>query len=303
MPPGPPGSPAVPRALMLGTLGIAGTPVVSTLRLKVGCHFVHRLETPIPAVLQVEPRRDGAFTVLRESLDVPGVPTLEYLDIYGNTCRRLVMPAGESAIRYDAVVEVPDEVDPSDEAAVEPRVDDLPDETLLFTLPSRLCPSDELGTTAWRMFGGIEPGWHRVQGICDWVHDNIEFRLQSSTPQTTATAVFLQRAGVCRDFAQLAISFCRALNIPARYVFGYLPDIGVPLNPDPMDFCAWFEAYLGDRWWTFDPRNNQRRRGRVVIGIGRDAVDVAMLTSYGTAPLVTMTVWADQVAAETEGDA
>jgi transglutaminase-like putative cysteine protease len=286
-------------AEMPGTHAVAETAVPS-LHVRVGCDFHHRLDAPVPMVLQVEPRADGPQTVLQESWDTSGADSRTYRDLYGNTCRRLVMPPGDSTIRYDATVEVPDRLDPAEETAPQLPVDELPPETILYTLPSRLCPSDELGNTSWRMFGGLDPGWHRVQRICDWVHDNIDFRWASSTSQTTATTVLLQRGGVCRDFAHLALTFCRALNIPARYVFGYLPDIGVVPPDEPMDFCAWFEAFLGDRWWTFDPRNNQRRRGRVVIGRGRDAIDVAMITSYGAAPLVTMTVWADQVEAGAE---
>jgi transglutaminase-like putative cysteine protease len=281
---------------------MGGTPAVAakaatSLRLRVGCDFHHRLDAPVPMVLQVEPRADGSHTVVHESWDTTGAESRVYVDTYGNTCRRLVMPPGDSSIRYDATLEVPDRLDPADLSAPQLPVDELPSDALLYLLPSRLCPSDELSTTAWRMFGGLDPGWHRVQRICDWVHDNIDFRPEVSTPQTTATTVLLQRGGVCRDFAQLALTFCRGLNIPARYAFGYLPDIGVPPPPEPMDFCAWFEAFLGDRWWTFDPRNNQRRLGRVVIGRGRDAIDVAMITSYGAAPLLEMTVWADQVEA------
>lgn len=275
----------------------------ATLRLRVGCLFQHRLDCPVPMVLEVEPRADGPHRVLRESWDTSGAVTRAFRDVYGNTCRRVVMPAGESTIHYEAQVEVPDGLDPADEAAPQLPVQELPGDTLLYTLPSRLCPSDELSTTAWRMFGGLEPTYARVQRICDWVHESIDFRPDLSTPQTTATAVLLQRGGVCRDYAQLAVSFCRALNIPARYTFGYLPDIGVEPPDHPMDFCAWFEVYLGDRWWTFDPRNNQRRRGRVVIGRGRDAVDVAMITSYGTAPLTGMTVWADPVEATAGAEA
>jgi transglutaminase-like putative cysteine protease len=165
---------------------------------------------------------------------------------------------------------------------------------LLFTLPSRYCLSDELSDTAWDLFGNTWPGWERVQAVCDWVHQNVRFQYGTSTPRTTAVDVYEKRVGVCRDFAHLALTFCRAMNIPARYTFGYLPDIGVPPPDEPMDFCAWFEAYLGGRWLTFDPRNNTRRVGRVVIGRGRDALDVAMVTTYGSHTLQSMVVWADE---------
>jgi transglutaminase-like putative cysteine protease len=145
------------------------------------------------------------------------------------------------------------------------------------------------------LFGTSPLGWERVQAVCDWVHDNVRFDFGTSSPDTTSVDVFEAKVGVCRDFAHLAISFCRALNIPARYVFGYLPDIGVTREPELMDFCAWMEVYLGGRWWTFDPRNNVRRIGRVAIARGRDAMDVAMVTSYGTLLLEELTVWADEI--------
>jgi transglutaminase-like putative cysteine protease len=271
----------------------------SGLRLGVGCRFRHCLEAPVAAVLQVEPRPDGPHVVVEESWETAGAPSRTYHDVYGNVCRRMVLPAGESTISYFATVEMPSEIDPADPTARQLPVDELPPEALIHLLPSRLCPSDELAATAWRTFGGIEGGWQRVQGICDWVHDSISFETGATSSQTTATTVLLRRVGVCRDYAHLAVTFCRALNVPARYVFGYLPDIDVMPPHAPMDFCAWFEAYLGDRWWTFDPRNNWPRRGRVVIGRGRDAVDVAMITSYGVAPLLEMTVWAEPVAAAT----
>ena len=153
---------------------------------------------------------------------------------------------------------------------------------------------------AWQLFGGIDSGWGRVQAICDWVHGNIRFQYGTSNSLTTAADVCSAGVGVCRDFAHLAVTFCRALNIPARYVFGYLPDIGVPPPDAPMDFCAWMEVYLGGRWWTFDPRNNQPRIGRVLVGRGRDALDVAMLTTYGSPRLKKMTVWADETASSSE---
>ena len=162
-------------------------------------------------------------------------------------------------------------------------------------MPSRYCLSDVLADEAWTRFGGLTPGYGRVQAICDYVHNHLTFQYGSSTPLSTAADVNLAGCGVCRDFTHLAISFCRALNIPARYVFGYLPDLDVPLDPNPMDFAAWMEVWLGDRWWTFDPRNNIRRKGRIVIGRGRDALDVAMATTYGGPLLESMVVQAEEV--------
>ena len=224
----------------------------------------------------------------------PQVPVDEYADFYGNPVKRLLMPEGPLGLRYDAVVSVPDEPDPDGRAAPQLPIDDIPGELLHFTLPSRYCLSDQLMGMAWELFGQTDAGGARVQAVCDWVHDNIKFQYGTSNPLTTAVDVLEQRRGVCRDLAHLAITFCRALNIPARYVFGYLPDIYVPPDPAPMDFAAWMEVYLGDRWWTFDPRNNARRVGRVLIGRGRDALDVAMLTTFGPAAFQSMVVWADQ---------
>jgi transglutaminase-like putative cysteine protease len=266
------------------------------MRVRVGCEFVHQLERPIHAVIQVEPRLDARFRLRSERWSSePELVTSRYMDALGNMCRRADLPEGRSLLRYDAVVDLTGDADPSWPAAPEMAATDLPDEALAFTLPSRLCPSDELAPAAYERFGELAPGWARVQAISDWVHAEISFGYGTSTPLTTAAEVLEAGKGVCRDFAQLAISFCRALNIPARYAFGYLPDIGVEPPGDPMDFCAWMEVFLGGAWWTFDPRNNQRRIGRVLIGRGRDALDVAMLTTFGAAPLQSMVVWADEL--------
>lgn len=264
---------------------------------RVGCSFAHRATVPVHAVVQVEPRRDVAAIVVEEGWhnDPPGDGTT-YLDLYGNLCRRLTIADGRSSLNYDALVEIDGSADPVRTDAKEVAAAALPADTLGFTLPSRYCPSDVMADAAWSLFGSVDPGWSRVQAICDWVHGSIRFDHDSSTPLTTAVEVYEARAGVCRDFAHLAVTFCRAFSIPARYVFGYLPDIGVPLPHDTMDFCAWMEVFLDDRWWTFDPRNNVPRVGRVLVGRGRDALDVAMITTYGGVELETMTVRADEAA-------
>ena len=225
----------------------------------------------------------------------PDLAMQAYADSYGNQCQRLVLPLGESVLRYDATVAVKDEYDEVAPTAEQMPVEDLPSDVLLYTLPSRFCLSDVLSNAAWQLFGQTQPGWARVQAVCDWVHNNIRFQYGTTTPLTTAVDVYEQRVGVCRDFTHLAVTFCRSLNIPTRYVFGYLPDINVPPPADPMDFCAWMEVYLSGRWWTFDPRNNEPRIGRVLIGRGRDALDVAMVTTYGGPLLQQMIVWADEV--------
>jgi transglutaminase-like putative cysteine protease len=271
----------------------------SRRRLRVGCEFVHELAWPVPVVLQVEPRADAVLAVRGATLITdPPVPVHQHRDLYGNVCRRFTLGPGTTRIHYQAEVDVDAAVDDADPGAAQRPPQDLPDDVLHFTLASRYCESDVLSNTAWALFGGSHPGWARAQAVVDWVHNNITFAHGSSTSLTSATDVYVRRRGVCRDFAHLAVAFLRALNIPARYCFGYLPDIDVEPLPEPMDFAAWLEAYVGNRWYTFDPRNNERRTGRVLIGRGRDALDIAMLTSYGAAPLIAMRVAAEPASSE-----
>lgn len=270
------------------------------VRLRVGCEMVFAPTWPTAAVIQVMPRGDDRQQVLAEVLETTPLSQFhEYTDLFGNLCRRWIMPAGNSTLRYDATVEVSGAPDPIELSAPELQPADLPDEALVYTLPSRYCLSDVLMKDAWELFGSLAPGWSRVQAICDWVHGNIRFDHSGSNPLTTSVDTFSTRAGVCRDFAHLSVTFCRALNIPARYAFGYLPDIGIETH-EVMDFAAWFEVYLGDRWWTFDARNNEPRIGRAVIGRGRDALDVAMVTSYGRVGLPGFKVWADEIRPPTQ---
>ncbi|MGX7677356.1 transglutaminase-like domain-containing protein [Jatrophihabitans sp. DSM 45814] len=260
-------------------------------RLVVGCDFTYDAEVATPAIFQVQPAEAaGIFRRSEAWTSQPSMRLRSYKDLYGNPCTRLVLPAGRSTFTYQADLDVPDTVEDADQAAAEIGPDGLPDDVLIYTLPSRYCLPDVLGNEAWERFGARSPGYPRVQAICDHVNGHLTFRYGSSTAQSTAADVNASRFGVCRDFTHLAISFCRALNIPARYVFGYLPDMDVPLDPAPMDFAAWMEVWLADRWWTFDPRNNSRRKGRVVIGRGRDASDVAMATTFGGPVLHDMTV-------------
>jgi transglutaminase-like putative cysteine protease len=263
----------------------------------VGCEFKYDVGAATVATVQVRPRSDARHQLVTEAWATePPVPIDEYADFYGNPVKRVVMPEGRMSMRYDAVVSVPDEPDPDPTAAEQLAVEEVPGDLLHFTLPSRYCLSDHLMGMAWELFGQTDPSSARVQAICDWVHENIKFQYGTSNPLTTAVDVLEQRKGVCRDLTHIAITFCRALNIPARYVFGYLPDLYVEPPDSPMDFAAWMEVYLGDRWWTFDPRNNARRVGRVLIGRGRDALDVAMVTTFGPASFKSMVVWADKAA-------
>lgn len=266
--------------------------------IRVGCEFDYEATWPTPTVVLVQPHPDEAYKIVRQEWLTPPLAMHAYRDLYGNLCQRLVLPPGEPVLHYDAVVEVADTWDEISPNEPQLPVEELPDDVLLYTLPSRFCLSDALSDTAWQLFGQITPGWARVQAICDWVHANIRFQYGTSNSLTSALDIYEQKVGVCRDLTHLAVTFCRALNIPTRYVFGYLPDIGVPVPDAPMDFCAWMEVYLGNRWWTFDPRNNTPRVGRVLIGRGRDALDVAMITTYGSPNLKQMTVWADEAKAE-----
>ncbi len=272
------------------------TSVDVSVRLDVGCSFTYLAEVATPVIFQIRPSAGPVTRVVSESWTVhPFITLLDYEDIYANPCVRTVLPAGRTTLRYAASVIVPGAPEPRDVDAQETAPADLPDSVLLYTLPSRYCLPDLLADEAWSRFGSVAPGCGRVLAICAYVHEHLSFRYGSTTALSTATDVNAGGLGVCRDFAHLAISFCRALNIPARYVFGYLPAIGVPADPAPMDFAAWMEVWLGDRWWTFDPRNNMRRAGRVVIGRGRDAADVAMVTSFGGPLLEEMTVHAERV--------
>jgi transglutaminase-like putative cysteine protease len=217
-----------------------------------------------------------------------------YIDGYGNRCERFELGAGASQIAYEAQVLLRSPADLIVPDAAEIPVGALPDEVLSFVMPSRFCLPDELGHEAWQRFGSLPSGWGRVQAIVDYVHGHLEFMPGASNPWTTAADAYRAGQGVCRDFAHLAITFCRALNIPARYVFGYIPAIGVPPPHEPMDFAAWFEVYLEGGWQTFDARNNTPRTGRVVVGRGRDAIDVALVTSFGPLTLTGFEVRAER---------
>ncbi len=267
------------------------------MQIAIGCRFVFDVAHMTHAVMLVEPHPDEAARVAEAQFaSTPDLTTSHYADLFRNRCRRLTLPAGQVEVTFSARVTDEGAPDYVDEGAVEQPPDALPDEALNFLLPSRYCQSDQLADFAYSQFGGLAPGWQRVNAISEWVHHHIGFDYGKASPNFTAVDVLESGHGVCRDFTHLAVALCRALNIPARYVFGYLPDIGVPDPGLPMDFCAWMEVYLGDRWFTFDPRNHQRRIGRTVIGRGRDAADVAMVTTFGHVELASMTVVAEEVA-------
>jgi transglutaminase-like putative cysteine protease len=275
---------------------------MGTRRMRIGCTFGYEVAYPTPTVFQVEPHPGARGTVSNAAWTFePDMPVHDYTDIYDNPCKRLTLPAGLSTLTFAADVEVPDETEEFDDSAPELPPEQLPDDTLIYTLPSRYCLPDVIGNQAWTQFGALAPGYRRVAAICSYVNEYLRFQYGASSSTSTAADVYLSGFGVCRDFAHLAITFCRALNIPARYVFGYIPEIDIPPHPDPMDFAAWMEVWLGDRWWTFDPRNNARRKGRVLIGRGRDASDVAMATTFGNPLLRSMTVVAEEVVPQVAG--
>ena len=262
------------------------------LALRVGCTFGLGSVQAATAIVQVAPRPAPGLTIAAERWSA-GVPHHGYTDSFGNRCERFDLEAGDSEVVFEAdvLVDAPGDLIVPD--ARETPVELLPDEVLGYVMPSRFCLPDELGHEAWQRFGQLPAGWSRVQAVCDYVHNHLEFMPGGSNPWTTAADANRAGQGVCRDFAHLAISFCRALNIPARYVFGYIPAIGPGAIDEPMDFAAWFEAYLDGRWYTFDARNNTPRTGRVVVGRGRDAVDVALITSFGPLDLNEFSVTAE----------
>jgi transglutaminase-like putative cysteine protease len=266
------------------------------LALTVGCTFEVQSVQPATAIVQVAPRFDPGVGIAAERWDTC-TGHHAYMDHYGNRCERFALPTGGSHVTYEAQLVLTHPADLVVPDALEVPVASLPSEVLSFVMPSRFCLPDELGHEAWQRFGDLTPGWARVQAIVHYVHDHLQWVAGGSNPWTTAADAYRAGQGVCRDFAHLAITFCRALNIPARYVFGYIPDIGVPPPPEPMDFAAWFEAYLGGRWHTFDARNNTPRIGRVVVGRGRDAVDVALITSFGPLTLTGFEVRAEPTVA------
>jgi transglutaminase-like putative cysteine protease len=279
---------------MLMATRVAAPTSSLSLRVRVGCEFEFDSEMAFPSVFQVQPHPQGNHRVLEESWESDPVAEYEdYLDPFGNHCRRQVISEGRMRIRYDGVVETSGVPDAADQGAEQVPHDQLPDETLQFLLPSRYCLPDVLGGVALDLFGDIEPGWAQVDAISRWVHEHITYTIGSTNTLSDATDAYLMRRGVCRDYAHLAISLCRAFNYPARYAFGYLPLMDRPLPEEGMDFAAYMEVYIGGEWYTFDPRNDARLAGRVLVGRGRDAVDVAMVTSAGAPRLVSMTVRAE----------
>jgi len=258
-----------------------------------------RFEIPSPvavvALLNVHPSRVADLRAPDELRVEPETHVDSFIDSFGNRCTRFVARQGALRLINSTMLEDPGFADRVSRDAREVPVQELPSDVLGYLLNSRYCEVDRFATIASELFGGVAPGWGRVQAICDWVHSKVNFGYQYARPTKTALDVFSERFGVCRDFQHLAVTLCRALHIPARYATGYLGDIRVPAAPSPMDFSAWFEVYLEDRWWTFDARYNCPRFGRVLVATGRDASDVAITTSFGMANLTYFSVISEEL--------
>jgi transglutaminase-like putative cysteine protease len=253
--------------------------------------------TPMILTLSIHASRAGDILVPGPLSVAPSTEIAGYCDSFGNWCSRFVAPAGEVRVFADALVNDSGLPDVVADWAPQTPVEALPEDALRFLLASRYCETDLLSPIAWQLFAGSPTGWGRVQAICDFVHNHIQFGYGFARSTKTAWDVYHEGVGVCRDFAHLAIAFCRAMNIPARYCTGYLGDIGVPASDSPMDFSGWFEAFLGGQWYTFDARHNTPRIGRVLIARGRDASDVAISTAFGPSSLTSFQVWTDEVPA------
>ncbi len=267
------------------------------MKLHVGFEMEYQCAGPTPMILALNIHHSRASDLARPDLLVtdPPVPMKAYRDLFGNWCTRLVAPPGRFALRTDALVNDSGLVDAVAPHAQQIAVDDLPESTLVYLLGSRYCDTDLMSETAWQLFGQGPTGWARVQAICDHVHQHIQFGYEHASRTRSASQAHFEGRGVCRDYAHLAITLCRCMNIPARYCTGYLGDVGTPPPWGPMDFAGWFEAYLGDRWYTFDARNNTPRIGRVLIARGRDACDVALASTFGPNTLEHFRVWTDEV--------
>jgi transglutaminase-like putative cysteine protease len=266
--------------------------------LKIGYELIYECPQPTPMLLMLNIHHSHAYEIVSPDLLVvkPNIAVTAYRDGFGNWCRRLELPAGRTTIGTSAIVQTSGLAEPmAVPGARQHPISELPEEALVYLLSSRYCETDLLADIAWKHFADTPLGWARVQAICDFVHHHIRFDYTQARSTRTALEAYHEGVGVCRDFAHLALTFCRCLNIPARYCTGYLGDMGTPPPYGPMDFAAWFEVYLGGQWHVFDPRNNMPRIGRVLIARGRDAVDVAISTTFGPTTLVGFTVVCDEV--------
>jgi len=267
------------------------------MQFRVGYELVYDFPQPTPIILvvNVHESRASDLVVSDRPTSEPLLPITSYWDGFGNQCHRVLAPPGRLRLTADTIVNDSGQPDSHVQDAGQDTVEDLPEDTLVFLLGSRYCETDLLSDTAWQLFSGTAPGYSRVQAICDFVHNHIYFNYQNARANRTATGAFNERTGVCRDYAHLAITFCRCMNIPARYCTGYLSDVGTPPPYAVGDFAAWFEAWIGGRWQMFDPRNNVPRIGRILMARGRDASDVAIATTFGPNTLVRFRVWTDEI--------
>lgn len=269
------------------------------MQLRTGFELIYHFPQPTPVILvvNIHDSRTSDIVVPDRLMTEPSIPITAYRDAFGNQCNRVVAPAGRIRLSADCVIRDSGRADEVMFGAGQDSVEDLPQEVLVFLLGSRYCETDRLSETAWQLFSHLAPGYARVQAICDYVHNHITFNYQNARATRSALEVLNERTGVCRDYAHLAIAFCRCMNIPARYCTGYLSDLGT-LPPYAVgDFAAWFEAWIGGEWHTFDPRNNVPRVGRVLMARGRDACDVAITTTFGPNTLECFRVWTDEVSA------
>ena len=267
------------------------------MKIRVGYEFIYDCPQPTPMILTLNIHFTRVSDIITPDhlITNPSIPITGYRDAFGNWCSRIVAPKGRLRLSSDAVVNDTGRTDVINASAQQHPVQDLPEETLVFLLGSRYCDTDHLSQKAWDLFGKSPFGWGRVQAICDFVHRHVTFGYEHARSTRTAGETFLEQKGVCRDFAHLAITFCRCMNIPARYCTGYLSDIGLPPPYSTMDFAAWFEVFLSGHWYAFDPRNNSPRIGRVLIARGRDAADVPMIHTFGPNTLASFKVWTDEV--------
>jgi transglutaminase-like putative cysteine protease len=258
------------------------------MRLKAGCQLLFETSAPAPVILMLRPRSGSGQSVIREEYRFePNVSVVEYIDTYGNLCQRLVVPEGQLRVETSAVVETADQIDVQWGAPFV-LIQDLPDYTIQFLLPSRYCQSDLLAGLANTIVAGITSAYDQVEAIRSWIHTNIEYHYETSNTSTSAVDTVTTRTGVCRDLTHLGIALCRSLTIPARMVVGYLYQL------EPMDFHAWFEAFIGNRWYTFDPTQPKPRGNRIAVAYGRDAADVALATQFGLLNLTDMNVWVQE---------
>ena len=270
------------------------------MNIRFGYELIYDLPQPTPMVLMLHAHHSRVADLIRPDTMRTDPPMSLKInqDVFLNTCTRVLAPAGRSTVSTDALIRDSGRPDPVLPQAGEQPLQNLPSDCLQYLLASRYCETELLMQEAWRLFGHLAPGWQRVQSVCDFAHRHVRFGYPFARSTKTALEAYHERQGVCRDYAHLAITLLRCLNVPARYCTGYLGDIGVPVSDAPMDFAGWLEAYLDGEWYTFDPRNHQRRIGRILIARGRDAADVAISTTFGPNKLQYFRVWTYEVADE-----